>query len=550
MSGLTISRRQAIAGLGLVSLAGLADLPAFGRTRARVVIVGGGFGGATAARLLARLLPSSEIILIDTNPAYMACPFSNLVIGTDRPMEMQAFSYDGLVRESVVYAKDSAIDVDPTARMVTLQSGSSLPYDRLILSPGIDIRYGAIEGYDEAATEAMPHAWKAGRQTLRLRDQLQVMPEDGLAVMSVPAAPYRCPPGPYERASLIAHYLKTLKPRAKLLILDAKDSFSKMPLFLEAWKRLYPDHLEWRSASDDGRVNRVDGETGRLFTDFEEIQADVANVIPPQKAGWIAERAGVTDGTGWCPIDAVGFESTLQPNIHVIGDATIAAPMPKSAFSANLQGKICAIAVARALSDLAPEPTVLANTCYSYVAPDQAVSITGVYSNEDGGGLVSHGHTGSVRLMRLSLLVLAVAVLIAGCDQESDALVQASDIVGDSLPGPLTAAKADPDRGAHVFADRDSGHCVLCHQVDGLDAPFQGNVGPALSDIGDRLSPGQIRLRIVDYQLVKPGAVMPSYYRIHDLNRVSSDYEGKPALGAQDVEDLVAYLATLKGSLE
>ncbi len=152
--------------------------------------------------------------------------------------------------------------------------------------------------------------------------------------------------------------------------------------------------------------------------------------------------------------------------------------------------------------------------------------------------------------MRLSLLVLAVAVLIAGCDQESGALVQASDIVGDSLPGPLTAAKADPDRGAHVFADRDSGHCVLCHQVPGLDAPFQGNVGPALSGIGDRLSPGQVRLRIVDYQLVKPGAVMPSYYRIHDLNRVSSAYEGEPALGAQQVEDLVAYLVTLKGSLE
>ena len=384
MSNLSISRRQAIAGLGLGSIASFSVLPALSQARAHVVVVGGGFGGATAARLLARLLPSSEITLVDPSPKYMACPFSNLVIGSDRPMEMQAFGYDALQAEGVVHANDRATDVDPTARTVTLQSGSSLSYDRLILSPGIDLRYGAIEGYDEATVETMPHAWKAGPQTLRLRDQLQTLPEDGLVVMSVPAAPYRCPPGPYERASLIAHYLKSAKPRAKLLILDAKDSFSKMPLFREAWQRLYPDHLEWRSAGDDGRVNRVDAETRRLFTDFEEIEADVANVIPPQKAGWIADRAGVTNTTGWCPIDAISFESALQSNIHVIGDATIAAPMPKSAFSANLQGKICAVAVARALSDMAPEPTVLANTFYSYLAPDQAVSITGVYSNEDG----------------------------------------------------------------------------------------------------------------------------------------------------------------------
>ncbi len=405
MSNASISRRQAVAGLGLGSIASLAGLPVFGRTQARVVIVGGGFGGATAARLLAQLLPSSEVTLVDPSPAYMACPFSNLVIGADRPMDKQAFGYAALQAEGVTHANDRAVDIDPTARIVMLQSGSRLSYDRLILSPGIDLRYGAIEGYDEAAAEALPHAWKAGPQTLLLRDQLRAMPEDGLAVMSVPAAPYRCPPGPYERASLIAHYLKTHKPRAKLLILDAKDSFSKKPLFLEAWAKLYPNHLEWRGYSDDGGVSRADAERRRLFTDFEEFEADVANVIPPQKAGWIAERAGVTDGTGWCPINALGFESMLQPNIHVIGDATIAAPMPKSAFSANLQGKICAIAVARALSDMAPEPTVLANTCYSYLAPDQAVSITGVYSNEEGqissvagaGGLSPLGADMSVR---------------------------------------------------------------------------------------------------------------------------------------------------------
>jgi len=202
--------------------------------------------------------------------------------------------------------------------------------------------------------------------------------------MTVPAAPYRCPPGPYERASLIAHFLKTKKPRSKLLVLDVKDQFSKMTLFEEAWAEHYPDHLEWRGASDDGAVNRVDVANKTVFTDFGAVSADVINIIPPQKAGLIADRAGVSDATGWCPINPLNFESRLQPDIHVIGDATIAAPMPKSAFSANLQAKICAISVARALSDLAPESTTLANTCYSHTTPNEAISIAGVYTNASG----------------------------------------------------------------------------------------------------------------------------------------------------------------------
>ena len=357
---------------------------AFAKTRARVVIVGGGFGGATAARTLRDLLPSANITLLEPNATYTACPFSNLVVGGTRAIADQTFSYSALSRSGITVIPEQATSVDPVAKVVTCSDGRALAYDRLILSPGIDFRWNAIEGYDAATVDRMPHAWKAGPGTLRLRDQLAAMDDGGLVVMSVPAPPFRCPPGPYERASLIANYLKNHKPSSKLLILDSQDSFSKMPLFKEAWERHYPDHLEWRAASQDGRVIRVDPATLTLSTDFEDIRAVVANVIPPQKAGEIAARAGVADATGWCPIDATSFESTLQPGIHVIGDATIAAPMPKSAFSANLQAKVCAVAVARLLSEMDAQPTVLANTCYSFITPDEAVSIAGVYSNDGG----------------------------------------------------------------------------------------------------------------------------------------------------------------------
>tara|TARA_R110000823_G_scaffold223474_1_gene351630 strand:- start:71 stop:1315 length:1245 start_codon:yes stop_codon:yes gene_type:complete len=373
-----------MAGIGALAGTNLLPLPAFAKTRARVVIVGGGFGGATAARTLRDLLPSASITLLEPNATYTACPFSNLVVGGTRPIADQTFSYDAVSHSGITVIPEQATSVDPIAKVVTCGDGRILAYDRLILSPGIDFRWHAIEGYDAAAVDRMPHAWKAGPGTMRLRDQLAAMDDGGLVVMSVPAPPFRCPPGPYERASLIANYLKNHKPSSKLLILDSQDSFSKMPLFKEAWERHYPDHLEWRAASQDGRVIRVDPATLTLSTDFEDIRAVVANVIPPQKAGEIAARAGVADATGWCPINATSFESTLQPGIHVIGDATIAAPMPKSAFSANLQAKVCAVAVARLLSEMDAQPTVLANTCYSFITPDEAVSIAGVYSNDGG----------------------------------------------------------------------------------------------------------------------------------------------------------------------
>ncbi len=400
-----LNRRHILGGMaGTALLSGL-PLQAVSQTQAKLVVIGGGFGGATAAKYLKQLMPNASVTLFEPNTDYVACPFSNLVIGGLRELSAQRFGYDGLRSLGIEVVHQKALDINPDTRTVSLEGGGSANYDRLILSPGIDIRWGALDSYDEAAAETMPHAWKAGPQTARLRQQLEAMQDGGLVVMSVPPAPFRCPPGPYERASLIAHYLKTQKPNSKLLVLDAKDVFSKKPLFLEAWAEHYPDHLEWRGAADFGRVVSVDPASMTLSTDFDDIEAAVANVIPPQKAGEIAERAGVTDETGWCPINGLDFASTQQTDIHVIGDATIAAPMPKSAFSANLQGKLCALQIARALSGKDIEATTLANTCYSYVTPDAAISITGVYRNEGGtltsvegaGGLSPEGADNSVR---------------------------------------------------------------------------------------------------------------------------------------------------------
>ena len=317
-------------------------------------------------------------------PNITACPFSNLVIAGLRDLRDQQFGYDRLRAAGVELAAQSATAVDPQARAVTLADGTNLPYDRLIVAPGIDISWDALPGYDEAAAEHMPHAWKAGPQTTLLRRQLDAMKDGGLVVMSAPANPFRCPPGPYERASLIAWYLKTRKPRSKLIVLDAKDAFSKQKLFEKAWAELYPGLLEWVPLSSGGKLVSVDPAALTLTTDFETYKADVANVIPPQRAGHIAELAGVADRSGWCPIDPVTFASTLQPNIHVIGDAAIAGAMPKSAFAANAQAKVCAAAVASLLAGNRPQSPKLINTCYSLAAPEYGFSVAGVYHPADG----------------------------------------------------------------------------------------------------------------------------------------------------------------------
>jgi NADPH-dependent 2,4-dienoyl-CoA reductase/sulfur reductase-like enzyme len=382
-----LRRRDLLMRAVSAGVAAVLPLPAFAQgADARVVVVGGGFAGATCARTLKRLNPRLAVTLIEAEPTrvFTACPFSNEVVVGLRELEAQQFRYDKLGSDGIVLNFSEAKSVDPQTRTITLADTTKLAYDRLILAPGIDFRWDALSGYGEAAAEKMPHAWKAGPQTLLLRRQLEAMRDGGIVVIAVPANPYRCPPGPYERASLIAHYLKTNKPKSKLLILDAKDAFSKQKLFQNGWAALYPDLIEWVALSAGGKVTAADAAAMTLTTDFATHKADVANVIPAQKAGRIAELAGVADRTGWCPIDPVSFASTLQPNIHVIGDAAIAGAMPKSAFAANAQAKVCAAAVAVLLAGGTPIPSKLINTCYSLVAPDYGISVAGVYHPVDG----------------------------------------------------------------------------------------------------------------------------------------------------------------------
>lgn len=380
------SRRAVLGGIaagGMLAAFGLPTARAAGKT-ARVIVIGGGFAGASCARVIKNEDRDIAVTLVEPNATYIACPLSNAVIAGLRQLDQQKFGYDRLRADGIEVVHRSVTAVDAQRRTVRLDDGKQLPYDRLVVAPGVDLRFDAIAGYTEAAVEAMPHAWKAGEQTLLLRRQLEAMKDGGVVVMSVPANPFRCPPGPYERASLIAHYLKTHKPRSKLILLDAKDAFSKQKLFEAAWKELYPGMIEWVSLSFGGQVTRVDAATRTFVTEFGTHRADVANVIPPQRAAVVAALAGVADQTGWCSVDPVTFESKLQAGVHVIGDAIIAGGMPKSAFSANAQALVCAVAVVDLLRDRSPVSPKLINTCYSLVAPDYGISIAGVYQPANG----------------------------------------------------------------------------------------------------------------------------------------------------------------------
>jgi len=401
----TLDRRQLIVAATGAALAAALPKALGAQDRGRVVVVGGGYGGATAARALAGF--GHDVTLVERNANYVSCPGSNAVLGGFADMSALTFPLSGVARPGVRLVQDAAIDIDPVGRTVVLAGGELLGWDRLVLSPGVDLRFDALPGYDEAATEAMPHAWKAGPQTALLRAQIEAMDAGGLVVIAPPANPYRCPPGPYERASLIAHYLSQNKPASRILILDAKEAFSKQPLFMEAWDRLYPGMIEFRPPSFGGRVVSVDPAARTLQTDFDEVKADVANVIPPQRAGHIATVAGVADETGWCPVSGVTFESDLVSGIHVIGDACAPGAMPKSAFSANAQAKVLAQALDALFRGETPQSPKLANTCYSLAAPDYGFTVAGVYDEHDGklseiaeaGGLSPLGASSDVRAL-------------------------------------------------------------------------------------------------------------------------------------------------------
>jgi sulfide dehydrogenase [flavocytochrome c] flavoprotein chain len=370
--------------------AALTGRVAGGQAKGRVVVIGGGVGGATAAKYLALSARELEITLVEPKPRYTTCFFSNLYLAGLRSFASLTHGYEALGRQhGIRIIEDSAVAIDPGAKTVGLESGGRLSYDRLIVAPGIAFKFDAIEGYDEAATQTLPHAWIAGPQTQLLRAQLEAMEDGGVFVLTAPPNPFRCPPGPYERASLIAAYFKRFKPRAKILILDAKDSFFEQDLFQDAWERHFPDMIEWLPGQFTGGIKAVDPKTRSIKTASDSFAAAVANVIPPQVAALLAQKSGLVDASGWCPVDPLTFESKQQPGIHVIGDAAMAGDMPKSAFAANSQAKMCAFAVAALLTGSQAQAPHLFNTCFTFLAPDDAVS--DAISFKPGGGTIKIG---------------------------------------------------------------------------------------------------------------------------------------------------------------
>lgn len=352
---------------------------AFAASR-RVVVIGGGFGGASAAKYLKKLDPSLSVTLVEPKASYATCPFSNWVIGGLKTMPEITQTYAALARRGIVIVPEAAVSVDPVKSTVKLKSGKMLHYDRLVVAPGIDFKWDAYEGYSQGlADSSMPHAYQAGPQTVLLHKQLQAMKDGGTVLICPPANPFRCPPGPYERASLVAHYLKTNKPKSKVIILDPKEKFSKQGLFTKGWQRLYPGMIEWRGPAAGGKIVAVDGASMSVKTELETVKGDVINIIPPQKAGQLAFTLGLTDASGWCPVNPTSFESTIHKNIHVIGDACKAGAMPKSGFAASSQGKVAAAAIIRLLKGQEPVPPSLVNTCYSLLAPGYGISVAGVY---------------------------------------------------------------------------------------------------------------------------------------------------------------------------
>ena len=391
------SRRELLKLAGGAAFAGLFA----GRARARapggrVVVVGAGFGGATCARYLRRLAPEVDVRLVERGERFVTCPFSNAVLAGVQELDSVTHGFEGLRRRGVEVVTDEAVAIDPDRGTVRLAGGGALPFDRLVLSPGIDLKWSAIEGYDEAAAAHMPHAWKAGAQTALLRRQLEALDDGGLVVIAVPESPYRCPPGPYERASLIADYLNREKPRSKVLILDAKDGFSKQGLFREGWDRLYPGVIEWVGFSGGGNVVAVDPGAMLVRTDFETFRADVANIIPPQRAARLVDTADLAAGGDWCEVDHRTFESAVVPNVHLLGDAILAGAMPKSGFSANSQAKVCARAVAALMRGEEPPEPVYVNTCYSLLAADYGISVAAVYRLDDAGEIAAVPGSGGV----------------------------------------------------------------------------------------------------------------------------------------------------------
>lgn len=396
---MTHTTRRAVLGAAPALLAA----PAFAQNQgqARLVVVGGGFGGASAARFARMTYPWLEVTLIEPRTRFVTCPYGNLVLAGKRRLEQISHGYDGLRARGINVVHDWVAGIDAAGRSLRLRGGATLGYDRLILSPGIALRWDALPGYDEAASEIFPHAWVPGEgaQTTLLRRQIEALPQGGVVGLAIPDNPFRCPPGPYERISMIAAHLKRHNPRAKILAFDAKNAFSKQGLFQDAWAELYPGMIEWVPASQDGRIIRVDPGAREFESEFgTRHKLDVGNVIPPQSAARIAIEAGLANASGWVPVNPLTFEARQAPGIHVIGDANVAPPMPKSGYVANSTAKQAVASIAALLRGEAPPPApVYFNTCYSHVGEDYGISVVGVFRpNPDGSGFVETPQSGGV----------------------------------------------------------------------------------------------------------------------------------------------------------
>jgi len=373
-----MQRRDFLKVAGAMSLAGCATTSA--PSRARVVVIGGGFGGATAAKHIRLWDPSIDVVLIERDADFVSCPISNLVLAGYSSMSDITRDRSGLTRHGVQVVRDEAVFIDPVNRKVLLASGGEVAYERLVVSPGIDFTFSDIQGYAPAMESGrVLHAWKAGPQTVALRKQLEAMRDGGVYVLSIPLAPYRCPPGPYERASVVAGYFKQAKPKSKVVVLDANpDVTSKAGLFKRAWADLYPGILEYHGNS---RAVGVDEKTMSVKLEVDEVKGDVLNVVPPHRAGDIAQKAGlITSNNRWCDVDWRTMESKAVKGVHVLGDATLSAPaMPKSGSMANNHGKIAAAAIVDLLNGREPQPLQIINTCYSFVSEKEAIRVSSVH---------------------------------------------------------------------------------------------------------------------------------------------------------------------------
>jgi sulfur oxidation c-type cytochrome SoxX len=566
----------------------LLPAPALARAAPRVVVVGGGFGGAGCARALRG--HGLDVTLVEARDNYVACPFSNAVIAGLREMDGQRFGYDGLRAAGIAVVHQRAVGVDATARRVSLGDGTVLGYDRLVLSPGVALRFDALPGYDEAAAEALPHAWEAGAQTLLLRRQLDAMADGGTVVMSIPANPYRCPPGPYERASLIAHHLKTRKPRSKLLVLDAKDAFSKQRLFEAAWAALYPElwntcrsrpagaSPRWmrgaRGADGFRQPCRGGGERDPAAAGGRDrarrrrrrplrlvphrprelrvtIAAGCARDRRRGHRGRDAEigfrRAGARPGlrrrhrraaARGAGAGAEAVEHLLQPGgagLRHLDRGRVPAGRRRAGRRAG-RGRHQSRST-RCQRSALPRPPMRRTGSRPSPRTASARAMLRLH------GMFRWQHFRAALRIRLdhSHAIGSKAVALLAALMAAPATAE-----GDAIPHSLTDAPGDAARGRAVVADRQRGLCLLCHAGPFPEEHFQGSLAPTLDGAGSRWNEGQLRLRLVDGKRLNPDSIMPSYYRTEGLNRVAPQFRGRTVLSAQEIEDVVAFLLTLR----